>query len=98
MGSPIQETTQTIQPFVEDRIMSGKREVVYQGENAQGSQYTSYSDGAYSYKNQSGGQNSQYYNTGNGHGFYNNKGGSYESGGQPYKTHYNYNTGKSNNY
>merc|ERR1711962_858456 len=84
-------------------IMSGRkgqsREVVYKGENSQGSQYTCYSDGAYRYSNPvSDGPNTTYYNTGKGHAFYENKGGSYASGGQPYKTHYNYNQGTSNNF
>merc|ERR1711872_862251 len=83
-------------------IMSGKgqsREVVSKGTNSQGNEYTSYSDGAYRYKNEtSTGGNTKYYNTGSGHGFYENKGGSKESGGQPYKTHYNYNQGTSNNF
>merc|ERR1712192_71046 len=65
--------------------------VTYTGTNSQGSTYTQYSDGGYTYKNPGG---SRYYNTGHGHGFYHSgPSGSYDSCGQPYSTHYNYNKG-----
>merc|ERR1711931_274355 len=102
LASPTLEETEASESYKSDQIMSGKgqsREVVSKGTNSQGNEYTSYSDGAYRYTNEtSTGGNTKYYNTGNGHGFYENKGGSKESGGQPYKTHYNYNQGTSNNF
>merc|ERR1712189_173082 len=81
---------------VKEEKMSGKKEATYHGTNNQGSSYTSYSDGGYTYKNPSG---SSYYNTGSGHGFYNSGSkGTESSGGVPYKTSYNYNQGFSNTY
>merc|ERR1712029_509314 len=75
--------------------MSGKggRQVTNTGTNSQGSNYTSYSDGAFSYSNPSG---SRYFNTGAGHGFYDSgSSGTQGSGGVPYTTHTNYNQGYS---
>ncbi len=69
--------------------------------NSQGNEYTSYKDGGYRYSNKGGdgsSTSSKYLDTGKGHSFHENKVGSMESRGQPYKTHTNKNTGKSNNY
>merc|ERR1711928_55202 len=68
------------------------------GTNSNGNSFTSYSNSSgqpagYSYSNANG---SSYYNNGGGHGFYTSPSeGTKSSGGQPYSTHTNYNSGTS---
>ena len=79
----------------------GGREFPNKGVNSQGSKYTSYKNGGCRYSNKGGDGSSptrKSFDNGKGHSFYENKVGCMESGGQPYKTHTNKNTGKSNNY
>lgn len=70
----------------------GGRELKNKGTNSQGNDYSSYSDGAYRYRNSNadGSTNSKYFNDGHGHEFYDKK------GPDGYKWHQNSNQGYRN--